>query len=191
MHVWLHNIIGKKPIIFFSFLTFDKIYTKHCPPIACCRRLTAQLPPPPIRARARLVSIIYLSYFFRQITEGKVPWTGLVLARFSGTRLIYLSYLFVKPRREKFREGRFQTKSADFREHVWTRILCVLTRFIQVNAVAGDVNLQSIWRKTHFVVTVIVIVFLIIVFLFFFVATFSEFVLKKAKKEISLKKITF
>ena len=39
--------------------------------------------PPPIRAHARLVSIIYLSYFFRQITEGKVPWTGiLVLARF-------------------------------------------------------------------------------------------------------------
>ena len=145
--------------------------------------------PPPIRAHARLVSIIYLSYFFRQITEGKVPWTGiLVLARFFVNKTWYnlSSYLFVKPRREKFREGRFQTKSADFREQVWIRFLCVLTRFIQVYTVAGDVNLQSIWRKTHFVVTVIVIVFLIIIFLFFFVATFSEFVLKQAKKEVSL-----
>ena len=136
------------------------------------------------RARSPCVNhICTCLIFFRQTAGGKVPRTGLVLAHFFGTRLVYLSCLFVKPRREKFREGRFQTKSADFREQVWTQILCVLTRFIQVYAVAGDVNLQSIWRKTHFVVTVIVIVFFIIVFLFFFVATFSEFVLQKAKWE--------
>ena len=140
------------------------------------------------RARSTCVNHI-LVLFFSSNHGGKssVNRDSCFGALFCKQDLIYLSsYLFVKPRREKFREGRFQTKSADFREQVWTRILCVLTRFIQVYTVAGDVNLQSIWRKTHFVVTVIVIVFLIIIFLFFFVATFSEFVLKQAKKEVSL-----